>query len=217
MAIATAGPWGLRSLDHRRLVGAPRRHPHARFLRPERGGAAAAFGLLAVGRQQPPAGTAQYGERSRDLLAAWAQGQRDLARGLFAAPERLAAGRARSPTLPDPMDWSSPLRQVALTAAGKPTLARCQDATQSGFRALWPLSLEPWRSPGERRQALLASGCAGEGKSAELQAPIRIVALGEAILSAASVTGCSPRCWVGLASWPGFSTASGCAGTGIRC
>ena len=77
------------------------------------------------------------------------------------------------------MDWPSPLRQVALTAAGKPTLTRCPDAAQSGFRALWPLSLEPWRSPGERRQALLASSCAGEGQSAELQAPIRIVALGE--------------------------------------
>ncbi|MCR3961358.1 penicillin-binding protein 1C, partial [Aeromonas veronii] len=63
------------------------------------------------------------------------------------------------PTLPDPMDWPSPLRQVALTAEGKPTLTRCHDAAKSGFRALWPLSLEPWRSPGERRQALLASGC----------------------------------------------------------
>jgi membrane carboxypeptidase/penicillin-binding protein PbpC len=83
------------------------------------------------------------------------------------------------PTLPDPMDWPSPLRQVALTAEGKPTLARCQDAAQASFRALWPLSLEPWRKPGERRQALLASGCAGERQSAELQAPIRIVALGE--------------------------------------
>jgi len=68
---------------------------------------------------------------------------------------------------------------VALTAEGTPTLARCPDATQSGFRALWPLSLEPWRAPGERRQALLASGCLGEGQSAEQQAPIRIVALGE--------------------------------------
>ncbi|MNK88482.1 penicillin-binding protein 1C [compost metagenome] len=77
------------------------------------------------------------------------------------------------------MDWPSPLRQVALTAEGKPTLARCQDAAQSGVRALWPLSLEPWRTPGERRQALLASGCAGEEQSADLQAPIRILALGE--------------------------------------
>lgn len=83
------------------------------------------------------------------------------------------------PTLPDPMDWPSPLRQVALTEQGKPTLSRCQDAAQSAFRALWPLSLEPWRSPGERRQALLASGCKGEGQSTELQAPIRILALGE--------------------------------------
>jgi penicillin-binding protein 1C len=77
------------------------------------------------------------------------------------------------------MDWPSPLRQVALTVDGKPTLTRCPDAAQSAFRALWPLSLEPWRSPGERRQALLARGCAGEGQSAEQQAPIRILALGE--------------------------------------
>ena len=31
----------------------------------------------------------------------------------------------------------------------------------------------------ERRQALLASGCTGEGRSADLQAPIRILALGD--------------------------------------
>lgn len=83
------------------------------------------------------------------------------------------------PTLPDPMDWPSPLRQVALTEQGNPTLARCSDATHSSWRALWPLSLEPWRAPGERRTALLASHCAGEAKRADLQAPIRIVALGE--------------------------------------
>ncbi|MFC5836525.1 penicillin-binding protein 1C [Aeromonas bestiarum] len=83
------------------------------------------------------------------------------------------------PTLPDPMDWPSPLRQVALTEQGTPTLARCSDATHSSWRALWPLSLEPWRAPGERRTALLASHCAGEAKRADLQAPIRIVALGE--------------------------------------
>ncbi|WP_373568891.1 penicillin-binding protein 1C [Aeromonas salmonicida] len=83
------------------------------------------------------------------------------------------------PTLPDPMDWPSPLRQVALTDQGKPTLTRCDDASQSVWRALWPLSLEPWRAPGERRKALLASGCEGEAQGADLQAPIRIVALGE--------------------------------------
>ncbi|WP_409241384.1 penicillin-binding protein 1C [Aeromonas salmonicida] len=83
------------------------------------------------------------------------------------------------PTLPDPMDWPSPLRQVALTSQGKPTLTRCDDASQSVWRALWPLSLEPWRAPGERRKALLASGCEGAGQGADLQAPIRIVALGE--------------------------------------
>ncbi|KTA79882.1 penicillin-binding protein 1C [Aeromonas salmonicida] len=83
------------------------------------------------------------------------------------------------PTLPDPMDWPSPLRQVALTSQGKPTLTRCDDASQSVWRALWPLSLEPWRAPGERRKALLASGCEGEAQGADLQAPIRIVALGE--------------------------------------
>ncbi|MFM1693027.1 penicillin-binding protein 1C [Aeromonas salmonicida] len=83
------------------------------------------------------------------------------------------------PTLPDPMDWPSPLRQVALTSQGKPTLTRCDDASQSVWRALWPLSLEPWRAPGERRKALLASGCEGEAQEAYLQAPIRIVALGE--------------------------------------
>ncbi len=83
------------------------------------------------------------------------------------------------PTLPDPLDWPAPLRQVALTDQGKPTLARCREAAGSGWRALWPLSLEPWRAPGERRQALLASGCAGEAARIELQAPIRIVALGE--------------------------------------
>ena len=83
------------------------------------------------------------------------------------------------PTLPDPMDWPSPLRQVALTSQGKPTLTRCDDASQSVWRALWPLSLEPWRAPGERRKALLASGCEGEAQEADLQAPIRIVALGE--------------------------------------
>ncbi|WP_275906741.1 penicillin-binding protein 1C [Aeromonas sp. 5HA1] len=86
------------------------------------------------------------------------------------------------PTLPDPMDWPSPLRQVALTSQGKPTLARCDDASQSVWRALWPLSLEPWRAPGERRKALLASGCEGEAQGADLQAPIRIVALGEGSL-----------------------------------
>ena len=47
------------------------------------------------------------------------------------------------------------------------------------WRALWPLSLEPWRAPGERRKALLASSCEGEAQGADLQAPIRIVALGE--------------------------------------
>ncbi|WP_447831751.1 penicillin-binding protein 1C [Aeromonas salmonicida] len=83
------------------------------------------------------------------------------------------------PTLPDPMDWPSPLRQVALTSQDKPTLTRCDDASQSVWRALWPLSLEPWRAPGERRKALLASGCEGEAQEADLQAPIRIVALGE--------------------------------------
>ncbi|MGL6052959.1 MAG: penicillin-binding protein 1C, partial [Aeromonas salmonicida] len=83
------------------------------------------------------------------------------------------------PTLPDPMDWPSPLRQVALTSQGKPTLTRCDDASQSVWRALWPLSLEPWRAPGERRKALLASGCEAEAQGADLQAPIRIVALGE--------------------------------------
>ncbi|MGY4106540.1 penicillin-binding protein 1C [Aeromonas encheleia] len=83
------------------------------------------------------------------------------------------------PTLPDPMDWPSPLRKVALTAEGKPTLARCGNASDSAWRALWPLSLEPWRDPAERRGALLASGCAGEAREADLQAPIRIVALGE--------------------------------------
>lgn len=83
------------------------------------------------------------------------------------------------PTLPDPMDWPSPLRQVTLTSQGKPTLTRCDDASQSVWRALWPLSLEPWRAPGERRKALLASGCEGEAQGADLQAPIRIVALGE--------------------------------------
>ncbi|MFB0768514.1 penicillin-binding protein 1C [Aeromonas salmonicida] len=83
------------------------------------------------------------------------------------------------PTLPDPMDWPSPMRQVALTSQGKPTLTRCDDASQSVWRALWPLSLEPWRAPGERRKALLASGCEGAGQGADLQAPIRIVALGE--------------------------------------
>ncbi len=83
------------------------------------------------------------------------------------------------PTLPDPMDWPSPLRQVALTSQGKPTLTRCDDASQSVWRAVWPLSLEPWRAPGERRKALLASGCEGEAQGADLQAPIRIVALGE--------------------------------------
>ncbi len=83
------------------------------------------------------------------------------------------------PTLPDPMDWPSPLRKVALTAQGTPTLARCLEASDSTWRALWPLALEPWRAPGERRGALLASGCEGEGRGADLQAPIRIVALGE--------------------------------------
>lgn len=83
------------------------------------------------------------------------------------------------PTLPDPMDWPSPLRKVALTAEGKPTLARCGNASDSAWRALWPLSLEPWRDPAERRRALLAGGCAGEAREADLQAPIRIVALGE--------------------------------------
>lgn len=83
------------------------------------------------------------------------------------------------PTLPDPLDWPSPLRQVALTDQGKPTLARCREAAGSGWRALWPLSLEPWRAFGERRQALLAGGCAGEAARTELQAPIRILALGE--------------------------------------
>ncbi len=83
------------------------------------------------------------------------------------------------PTLPDPLDWPSPLRQVALTDQGKPTLARCREAAGSGWRALWPLSLEPWRSLGERRQAVLAGGCAGEAARTELQAPIRILALGE--------------------------------------
>ncbi|MGQ4655572.1 penicillin-binding protein 1C [Aeromonas enteropelogenes] len=83
------------------------------------------------------------------------------------------------PTLPDPLDWPSPLRQVALTDQGKPTLARCREAAGSGWRALWPLSLEPWRAFGERRQALLAGGCAGEAVRTGLQAPIRIVALGE--------------------------------------
>ncbi|WP_421242145.1 penicillin-binding protein 1C [Aeromonas enteropelogenes] len=83
------------------------------------------------------------------------------------------------PTLPDPLDWPSPLRQVALTDQGKPTLARCREAAGSGWRALWPLSLEPWRAFGERRQALLAGGCAGEAVRTELQAPIRILALGE--------------------------------------
>lgn len=83
------------------------------------------------------------------------------------------------PTLPDPLDWPSPLRQVALTDQGKPTLARCREAAGSGWRALWPLSLEPWRAFGERRQAVLAGGCAGEEARTELQAPIRILALGE--------------------------------------
>lgn len=83
------------------------------------------------------------------------------------------------PTLPDPMDWPSPLRQVALTAEGKPTLARCGDAKGSVWRALWPLALEPWRDPGERRGALLASRCGGSARELALQAPIRIVALGE--------------------------------------
>lgn len=83
------------------------------------------------------------------------------------------------PTLPDPLDWPSPLRQVALTDQGKPTMPRCREAAGSGWRALWPLSLEPWRAFGERRQAVLAGGCAGEAVRTELQAPIRIVALGE--------------------------------------
>ncbi len=83
------------------------------------------------------------------------------------------------PTLPDPLDWPSPLRQVALTDQGKPTMPRCREAAGSGWRALWPLSLEPWRAPGERRQAVLAGGCAGEAARTELQAPIRILALGE--------------------------------------
>lgn len=83
------------------------------------------------------------------------------------------------PTLPDPMDWPSPLRRVAVTAQGKPTLTRCGDAEGQIWRALWPLALEPWREPAERRQALLAKGCEGEVSGADLQAPIRIVALGE--------------------------------------
>ncbi|MEL3922768.1 penicillin-binding protein 1C [Aeromonas enteropelogenes] len=83
------------------------------------------------------------------------------------------------PTLPDPLDWPSPLRQVALTDQGKPTMPRCREAAGSGWRALWPLSLEPWRAFGERRQAVLAGGCAGEAARTELQAPIRILALGE--------------------------------------
>ncbi len=83
------------------------------------------------------------------------------------------------PTLPDPLDWPSPLRQVALTDQGKPTMPRCREAAGSGWRALWPLSLEPWRAFGERRQAVLAGGCAGEAARTELQVPIRILALGE--------------------------------------
>nr|WP_232306927.1 penicillin-binding protein 1C [Aeromonas tecta] len=83
------------------------------------------------------------------------------------------------PTLPDPMDWPSPLRKVAVTAEGKPTLARCGDASGAAWRALWPLSLEPWRDPGERRRALLAGSCGGTAREMALQAPIRIVALGE--------------------------------------
>lgn len=90
----------------------------------------------------------------------------------------LLAGRD-PPTLPDPMDWPSPLRRVAVTAQGKPTLTRCGDADGQIWRVLWPLALEPWREPAERRQALLAKGCEGEVSGADLQAPIRIVALGE--------------------------------------
>ena len=43
------------------------------------------------------------------------------------------------PTLPDPMDWASPLRQVALTAEGKPTpdpLPGCGAIRLSGALAI---------------------------------------------------------------------------------
>jgi penicillin-binding protein 1C len=82
------------------------------------------------------------------------------------------------PTLPDPMDWPSPLRQVALTVDGKPTLTRCQDAAQSGFSSA--LAAVAGAVALTRRAA---SGAACQrlrgGQSAELQAPIRILALGE--------------------------------------
>ncbi len=112
-----------------------------------------------------PAGTAQYGERSRDLLAAGRKASATLPQTCLQRQNAWLLEGRDPPTLPDPMDWPSPLRQVALTAGGKSTLTRCQDAVQSDFRALWPLSLEPWRVPGERRQALLASGCAGRGRA----------------------------------------------------
>ncbi|MGY6037528.1 penicillin-binding protein 1C [Aeromonas sp. AE23HZ002T15] len=107
------------------------------------------------------------------------------------------------PTLPDPMDWSSPLRKVALTEEGKPTLARCRDADGFAWRALWPLSLEPWREPSERRRALLASGCEGENRGADQQAPIRIVALGEGNLIRSQRYRLQPRVLggIGKAHW----------------
>lgn len=107
------------------------------------------------------------------------------------------------PTLPDPMDWPSPLRKVALTAQGKPTLARCRDADSFAWRALWPLSLEPWRPPSERRRALLASGCEGEQRGTDQQAPIRIVALGEGNLIRSQRYRLQPRVLggIGKAHW----------------
>ncbi|MEG0006815.1 MAG: penicillin-binding protein 1C [Aeromonas sp.] len=107
------------------------------------------------------------------------------------------------PTLPDPMDWPSPLRKVAQTGEGKPTLARCSDAEGFAWRALWPLSLEPWRRLDERRQRLLASHCAGEAHGADQQAPIRIVALGEGNLIRSQRYRLQPRVLggIGKAHW----------------
>ena len=73
------------------------------------------------------------------------------------------------PTLPDPMDWPSPLRQVALTVDGKPTLPaatmRHNPLFERSGRCRW--------SHGAHRRAAgaAARGCAGEGQSAEQQAP----------------------------------------------
>ena len=114
------------------------------------------------------------------MLAAGAQDERDLPEACLQHQSAWLLEGRDPPTLPDPMDWPSPLRQVALTAAGQTDadpLPRCgtiRFLERSG-RCRW--SHGAHRASGVRR--FFCQGLRGEGQSAEQQAPFVSRSAGE--------------------------------------